>query len=466
MAEFWIGNIKGAKGDKGDKGDKGEPGTSLKILGYYATVEELSSAVSNPSVGDVYGVGSEHPYSIYVYSPSDGWVNNGTIQGVKGDTGPAGPQGPQGEKGEKGEQGIPGEKGADGTNGTDGIDGTDGTNATITGVTATIDSSTGTPNVTVTMGGTENERSFNFSFSGLKGEKGDKGDTGDAGTDGGVVVDINEQTPTYTEASTLTTLTSGEKISVAFGKIKKAISALIEHISDISGSYPPFTYHILPIEREDWNNKAPTNHASTDTTYGVATNTNYGHVKISSSLVDNSPDNDTAASTSLASSLLGRIMELEIGMTDMSDSNTASAKVVVGSYVGTGTYISGQETEANITAAQNTIQFPSFPRLVMIKRRAEKFWNIIAPNLEDNTLSFRTYGGNDYQGGLCSGKITSDNKMTWYSHIQKWYYGADLTTGVVSIKLETIASDSYASLKPIYQLNWEGNTYDYIAICD
>jgi hypothetical protein len=56
--------------------------------------------------------------------------------------------------------------------------------------------------------------------------------------------------------------------------------------------------------------------------------------------------------------------------------------------------------------------------------------------------------------------------MTWYAHVQKWGYSADLNTGNVSIKLETIASDSYATLKPIYQLNWEGNTYDYIAICD
>lgn len=44
-------------------------------------------------------------------------------------------------------------------------------------------------------------------------------------------VATNDQTPTYTEASTLTNLTSGEKLSVAFGKIKKAITDLIAHVS-------------------------------------------------------------------------------------------------------------------------------------------------------------------------------------------------------------------------------------------
>ena len=44
-------------------------------------------------------------------------------------------------------------------------------------------------------------------------------------------VTTNNQTPTYTTATSLSALTSGEKISVAFGKIAKAISSLISHIS-------------------------------------------------------------------------------------------------------------------------------------------------------------------------------------------------------------------------------------------
>ena len=45
-------------------------------------------------------------------------------------------------------------------------------------------------------------------------------------------VATNDQTPTHTQASTLAKLTSGEKLSVAFGKIAKAIADLISHLAN------------------------------------------------------------------------------------------------------------------------------------------------------------------------------------------------------------------------------------------
>lgn len=50
-------------------------------------------------------------------------------------------------------------------------------------------------------------------------------------------VATNDQTPTYTAATTLETLTSGEKLSVSMGKIMKAITDLISHIGNKSNPH-------------------------------------------------------------------------------------------------------------------------------------------------------------------------------------------------------------------------------------
>lgn len=88
-----IPAIRGAQGPQGPQGPKGDTGSGFKVLDYYDSLEALEAAVTAPSAGDAYGVGTAAPYDIYIYGETSGWVNNGPIQGAQGPEGPAGADG-------------------------------------------------------------------------------------------------------------------------------------------------------------------------------------------------------------------------------------------------------------------------------------------------------------------------------------------------------------------------------------
>ena len=185
----------GPQGPEGPQGPQGETGKGLTVLDYYDSLEALQAAVQSPAAGDAYGVGAAEPYDIYIYSPSQGWVNNGPLQGAKGDTGPEGPKGdpgeqgpkgdtgPQGPQGPRGEQGIQGPAGPPGDPGADGAPGEQGpagTAATIAVGTVTASDPGSTPQVT--NSGTTSAAVFDFVLP--RGAQGPAGADGAPGADG------------------------------------------------------------------------------------------------------------------------------------------------------------------------------------------------------------------------------------------------------------------------------------------
>lgn len=174
-------------------------------------------------------------------------------------------------------------------------------------------------------------------------------------------VGTDDQTPNHTIAQSLTALTPKEKLSVAMGKIARAVQSLIDHLKDS-------TAHITASERSKWNGKAAGSHThgAADINSGILGVTRGGTGKggwTANRLMY--PTSATSIGQMAAPSKDGMYLcQNKVGVPfwkEMEQPTIPPTSEV-------GTYIGGGKTGSN---AKNSITFQGgVPRLIFVKQKS------------------------------------------------------------------------------------------------
>lgn len=240
-------------------------------------------------------------------------------------------------------------------------------------------------------------------------------------------VGTDDQTPNHTIAQSLTALTPKEKLSVAMGKIARAVQSLIDHLKDS-------TAHITASERSKWNGKAAGSHThgAADINSGILGVTRGGTGKggwTANRLMY--PTSATSIGQMAAPSKDGMYLcQNKVGVPfwkEMEQPTIPPTSEV-------GTYIGGGKTGSN---AKNSITFQGgVPRLIFVKQKSLAIVRygilLLTPGAET--------GFSVIENGVRSNLVVGVSGQT-----VSWYYDS---------------SDSH----PANQLDHAGQAYSYVGV--
>ena len=237
-------------------------------------------------------------------------------------------------------------------------------------------------------------------------------------------VGTDDQTPNYTIAQSLAALSPKEKLSVAMGKIARAVQSLIDHLKNS-------TAHITASERSKWNNKAAGSH-----THG-ATDINNGTLGVARGGTGKGSWTANRLMYPISATSIGQMAAPSQDEMYLCQNQTGApfwkkiAHPTITPTSEAGTYVGGGKTGSN---AKNSITFPGgAPKMICIKAKDIRAWGLL----------LLTDSGGD--GFSVVNDITSNLVVAASGNTVSWYYNS---------------SESH----PANQLDTSMQTYYYVGV--
>lgn len=238
-------------------------------------------------------------------------------------------------------------------------------------------------------------------------------------------VSTNDQTPTFTAATTLATINSGEKISTIFGKIKLAIINLINHINNKSNPHNCTASQVGAAAKSHIHNAQdinagvlPVNRGGTGMSYYTEGGLLKGNGQSPFAILTGvgalySPHSGSPVFGTLPAYCGGT------GCNTLSDlasklASYGTAKAVIGSYTGTGGYGTGNK---------KSLTFTSPPKLLVVMPSSNTSNGARGGFIALSGITSSRGGGivDDVSGSQFQLYFTwSGNTVTWYSDANEY----------------------------------------------